>query len=768
MSQSGHQTTSTTTLPQLSMQKGAHAFTPQKYMFGFTYGMEDRGFIPLALVGFVGLAGIAAWLGQPMLCDLCIAEVFFIGNQIVKNGTPRRAIYEAQPAEKQYLENIKETRKESEDVKLVEGVQVHSKQTSLLEPSQTTDSTAQATVPKTGNTVSSAEQPTVLPNPIPERIEYIVQPDSHSISAITNDGVLVSEPPPIVESEVCISPSSNPIPERVEYISKKPRPLSFSPPTPPVSPPREPFAQPVPVDMRLPSPPVPSSILTPPLSPQIPPVDYFVGLDGVTQTGPEHDEMNSIEFENAWKQNTAASGLVANTEEASPERVAHQDSETDQQLQDQLREAFDDELPVVTHVEDITVDKDSNILIQDEDMESSMVVVITPDMDEQKRDAVENQLPSPSTDTHSQQTLSPIQQKPAFIILTPEKDEEKVLYDANNSRASSIDARITPAPAEESEVEAAQVVSPPAEHPQIITTPPRTNDVVFCNPFSSSNSEPEQEVDKGDMVQPAEESIVLSTTSVAPVENHEEKPSSDQPHVEVVQEVASPTDETITEVIVEEKPCNDQVLMKAELKEAELNEAGLAQEFSAHEDVKEPAPELAISIQPLPEVFSTLSREDPSFTEDFTEKPLSEGKLPEAPASTPEASTAVEQKPEENDTEVMPEQSLEVVKGPYVEVDEPELQTAMEESPNPVTPPVVTSAPAIPEDTEMKIPKLIIPEDVNDSQNDAPQSPSGMSSRPTSSAGSHQETVGSSSSIQRSASGAVRLRGWIKRRFSSK
>ena len=335
-----------------------------------------------------------------------------------------------------------------------------------------------------------AIKPSVVPA-IPERVEYILNSIPHSpvllpteVDEITREDSIAHPQPAL-----CEPAAPNLVPERVEYIQKKPLSVSFAtPPTPPVSPPRESFA--IPAGLRLPPVPIPASILTPPLSPQIPPIDNFVGIEEVTESRlvTESDEKFDIDadWEHCAPPDQVSRGEADHSsthstdgEGGGDESAVRVNKEEDRQLREHIREVFEDDTPLVVHVEDIAHrdQTDEEMLVENhpepirEELSPAEVSESCPP-------------PPPRNDGEDQMTT---QEKPALIILTPETEESRVLYDAANSRLSSIDSRT---PTIEDEQKTPETVRTPAEIEQSVVSPAlQTNGITFSDPFSSKVSE---------------------------------------------------------------------------------------------------------------------------------------------------------------------------------------------------------------------------------------------------------------------------------------
>lgn len=531
--------------------------------------------------------------------------------------TSKPQAIEAEPSEARIVEQ--ET--EAEASAIVERGQVHSAKAAIPEtplpaiestpaPPQSVkaDVTELLTIPADDAEEEAAEVPIVVPAveepvmvitappAIPERVEYISRSaPSTPVRTPTRFEELAPEPPVLLlESEVSEPVAPNPIPERVEYINKKPRHVTFAtPPTPPVSPPREAFA--IPAGLRLPPVPIPSSILTPPLSPQLQPVDYFVRIDEIAAKNKAEGELNTLKIDDDWddcahqpadKEADHASDSFSDIEEKH-ENGKQPDTEAEKQLREQLREAFEDDIPIVTHVENIAEKETEDEEEEDEEMmESSLVIVTNSDLTREESKATEEAKPSPPqspqlpprTADDEPTTISLTQEKPALIILTPESEESRVLYDATNSRLPSIDVHafitpqtvevtqnsaveITPAPVVTSEptpvvtlestpvvtlestpvvtlestpvvtLEPTPVITPKptpvvTSEPTPVTFPTKNRDIVFSDPFSSAYTDKRKEVAnqeeiKETIVQPIQDIIIASPTDKLPEANPE-------------------------------------------------------------------------------------------------------------------------------------------------------------------------------------------------------------------------------------------------------
>lgn len=754
---------------------------------------RDSGFIPLALVAFVGLAGIAAWMGQPMICDLCIAEVFFIGNQVSKAKSLQSVASQPRRIEVGPLEvKIAEKEVHAEVSEIVERGQAHSEKAAIPE----------------------SPLPAIQPepaSPLPDKIaaseaiiiatEEVVVETPKALDLLGETVAVVTAPPKILEVE-CIAPVSpvslpanasvslpeppvaplekqtseqvtpNPVLECVEYTAKKPHRVSFAtPPTPPTSPPRESFA--IPAGLRLPPVPIPSSILTPPLSPQIPPIDYFIGIEEeVTKKCKEQDEIKSLDDD--WEERAHellqteadnSSDHSLDTEEA----VKKVKTEEEQQLRDQIREAFEEDLPVLTHIEHIEEKKPEQEIRDEGAMEGSMVIVTLPEASTKETPATKTSPPDspqlpPRTEDDEPSRISLSQQKPALIILTPETEESRIIYDATNSRLPSFDARapITPSPAvseltdvktaeeEEKVVElvAAPVIAEKAVETEeksttTIVSPSKNSTITFSDPFASTslgNTKQEEIKPTETIMLPVHDVIIPSPKTVL----QEEKPAfSRGPYIEVDD---SEDDTSSTNAAPEGGKKTSDELMDEITEILHKDNA----EVEATPDASEKAVVEATQFF-SPEVAEKII---PKATQDITPKA--------APLVMPEL-------PFEEVTPAPPPEAIKTLEP----VKSEEIDTLLNQSK--VLPTLLVTTPMIPEDEE-----LVLPERKADVASRPPSSGSKIPSRPSTAKSSGSEAGGSSSSIdfngssssslQRSASapGTVGLRLWLRRRFSQK
>lgn len=560
----------------------------------------------------------------------------------------------------------------------------------------------------------------VTTSEIPERTEDSVpSAPTSSVSLPPN----VEAPTPVsqiapIKAQITEPVAPNPIPERVECIPNKTRHVSFAtPPTPPVSPPRESFA--IPAGLRLPPVPVPSSILTPPLSPQMPPIDYFVGIEEeVLEKDKEQDEIKGFKIDDDWEDcihesvkveadNSSDHSLDA---EEPPQKVK---TEEEKQLRDQIREAFEDDMPVVTHLEG-TAEK------AEETMENSMVIIL-PEATAEKSEAAEESRPSPlhppqlspCTEDNEPTTISLAQEKPALIILTPETEESRVIFDASNSHLSSLDtcAPITPEALQEKAIEerAPEAVATPVLTESAVPTipsPAKDTNIVFTDPFSLEGGAEEGTEHIDTIVQPIYDIIVPSPTT----QFLEEQP-------EAIRESDSKTNDELMNEITE-------ILHKDDTEVEAVPKAESTQEVTL-EAVEESTPEATQNI-----ISGAAEKINPQT----------------APQGVPEVAsldTALEP----------PSKAIEVVEP----VKEEGVDTLLTQSK--VLPTLLVTTPMIPEDEELVIPERKA-EDVARPRSSGSKFPS----RPSTAKSSGSEAGGSSSSIdfngtssslQRSASSPV-------------
>jgi len=525
-----------------------------------------------------------------MLCDLCIAEVFFIGNQVAKSkpsvsifqsmfclranilrSNQRGFVSQPQTIEPGHLEvKVVEKEVQAEIPEIVERGQVHSEIAAI--PESPLPAIQQISASQTPNKVTTSEVITIAteevivgspkvpeeavtvitaPTDISEKVENIVpSPISLPPNFEAPTPVLPVAP---IETQISEPLASNPVPERVEYISKKARHVSFATPlTPPVSPPRESFA--IPAGLRLPPVPVPSSILTPPLSPQIPPIDYFVGIEEeLLEKDKEQDEIKAFKIDDDWEHCVHEPVKVEadnSSDHSMDAEEPHQKVKTEEekQLRDQIREAFEDDMPIVTHIGDIAEKKSDGEVKTEESMEDSMVVVTLPEAASERSTAPEEFKPAPlgspqlplRTEEDEPTTISLSQEKPTLIILTPETEESRVIFDANNSRLPSFDARApvtpstaTPEGAGEKTVEekVAEIIATPMIAEKAVPTIPsltKSSGIVFTDPFSPNSLEnslekkAEEETERTDTtVQQIHDIIIPSPTTQFPEEQPE-------------------------------------------------------------------------------------------------------------------------------------------------------------------------------------------------------------------------------------------------------
>ncbi|KAF8428107.1 hypothetical protein EV426DRAFT_705001 [Tirmania nivea] len=718
---------------------------------------RDSGFVLFALLGIVGLAGIAAWLRQPMLCDLCIAEVFFIGNQVARTKPSRGIASQSQSIKAGHLEvKIAEEEVQAEIPEVVERGQVHSGKAATPEsplpavqpisvsplPDKTTTSEVLTIISEEG----FAESPKILdlpeeavvtaPTKMLERVEVNVPSVPTSPVSLPPNAEVPTPAAPVtpIETQISKPVAPKPVPERVECIAKKPRHVSFAtPPTPPVSPPRESFA--IPAGLRLPPVLVPSSILTPPLSPQIPPIDYFVGIEEeVLEKDKEQDEIKTFKIDDDWEHCVHESVKVEadnSSDHSMDTEEPYVKTEEEKQLRDQIREAFEDDMPVVTHIEDIAERKPDEEVKAEEAMENSMVVVVLPEATPEGSAAPEKLKPSPPyspklpprTPENEPTTISLAQEKPTLIILTPETEESRVIFDANNSRLPSFDARVpvTPSPIaseiveEKSEEKVAEVVTAPViteDAVPTITSSTKNSGIVFTDPFSPRSLE--KNVEEGTqrtetIMQQIHDIIISSPTTQFPAEQSEairgpyiecDDSEDDTSSTPAVPAVDTETSEQYMDEIIE-------ILHK--------DNAGMKG---------------VVAEKAIPEVFqNVIPKAAEKGIPEVTQVVISEA----APPGVPEIASP-------DITPVPPPKAIEVMELVKAAAEEEEVDTPQTQSK--ALPTLLVTTPMIPEDEE-----LVIPEKKAEDVARPPSSSSKFPSRPSTAKSSGSEAVGSSSSI---------------------
>ncbi|KAF8451549.1 hypothetical protein BGX38DRAFT_484786 [Terfezia claveryi] len=711
---------------------------------------RDSGFVPLALLVFICLAGIAAWLGQPMLCDLCIAEIFFIGNQVARTKTLRGVASQPQSIQVGHLDvNIAQKEVQAEILEIVERGQLYSEKAAIPEshPSAIQPISASPSDKITTSeviTIASeevvTESPKVLdlpeeevtvntaPTEISERVENTV-PSVPTSSISLSPNVKVPTPVPAVapiETQISEPVASNPVPERVECITKKGRHVSFAtPPTPPVSPPRESFAI---------------------------PADY------------------SMEAEEPHQK--------IKTEE-------------EKQLRDQIREAFEDDMhmPVVTHIEGIA-EKQSDEIKTKEAMENSMVVIPTEATSESSATRQESKASPPDTPQLTSRTeeiepsaISLSQGKPTLIILTPETEESRVIFDANNSRLPSFDAQVpvTPSmPALEAveekiaEETVAEVVATPMIAEKAVARIPslaRSCGIVFTDPFSpySPEKKAEEETERVETIVQQIHDVTILSPKTQLLGDHSEAIRG--PYIEP----GYSEDETSsTPVPASDTKTSDE--LKVETTQTRNSDNTVVKGVEAEKAI----PEFPQKVIPGA-ATKIISEETQKVIVEAAEKIISgvtQNVIPEAAEGTiPEATQmAISKAVPSGVTEVAtfdaapgpPPKAIEVVE--FVKVAE-EVNTPQAQSKT--IPTLLVTTPMIPEDEELVILERKT-EDVarpRSSGSKFPSRPSTAKSSGSDAGGSSSsiDVNGTSSSIQRSAStGSVRFRSWLSRKFSQK
>lgn len=473
--------------------------------------------------------------------------------------------------------------------------------------------------------ILSLEEEVTKPSIVPERVEYILNSIPHSPVILPTE-VEVSQENPVPHSDPapCEPPPCEPvapniIPERVEYIHKKPHVSFATPPTPPVSPPRESFA--IPAGLRLPPVPIPASILTPPLSPQIPPIDNFVGIEEVTESRLVTESDEKFEIDADWEhcappdqtppgEADHSSTHSTNGEGEREESVARVDTEEDRRLREHIREVFEDDTPLVVHVEDIAHRDQTDDEMQVEN--PSELIREEPSHTEVSRSCPPDPLqPLPHNDGEASMTT---QEKPALIILTPETEESRVLYDAANSRHSSIDSHTSII--EEDKQKTVDIGYIPTEIEQPVISPSlETNGITFSDPFSSKVSEiqedkteeaaselaiikPESELVRGPYIESDDETLSIH---VAP----EVEQTSDELMSEITAILKKEPEPPIQEDIA--KPIQVDIIAKSDkdfvtdVKPTTDSAQHLAEEIEASFQQSKNLPSLLISTPLIPE-----------------------------------------------------------------------------------------------------------------------------------------------------------------------
>lgn len=777
---------------------------------------RDSGFVPLALLAFIFLAGIAAWLGQPMLCDLCVAEIFFICYHVARTKPSRDVASQPQSIEVGHLDvNIAQKEVQAETLEIVERGQPHSEKAAIPEsplsaiqpisasPSDKVTTTEVITVVSEEVDTASPkvldlpqEEATVItaPTGISERVENTVPSIPTSPITLSPNVKVPTSVPPVapIETQISEPVTSNPVPEQIERITKKGRHVSFAtPPTPPVSPPRESFA--IPAGLRLPPVPVPSSILTPPLSPQIPPIDYFVGIEEeVLEKDKEQDEIKAFKIDDGWEHCVFDPVKVEadNSSDYSMEAdEPHQKLKTEEekQLRDQIREAFEDDMSDVTHIEGIA---EKEIKIK-EAMENSIVAIL-PEATSERSAAPKESKASPSdspqltslTEEHEPTAISLPQETPTLIILTPETEESRVIFDANNSRLPSFDAQVPVTPSvpaleavEEKIVEekVAEVVATPMIAEKAVSPIPslaKSCGIVFTDPFSpySPEKKAEEETEPVETIVQQVHDITIPSPKTQLLEDQPE--ATKGPYIEP----GYSEDETSSTSAVQAsdtKTSDELIVETTQTRNSDDTEVkGIVAEKVIPEFPQEVIPGAAEEI---------ISEETQKVILEAAEKIISgatQNVIPEAAeGTTPEATQMAISKAAPSDvTEVAtfdaapapPPKAIEVVEFVKVaeEVDTPQAQSK-------TIPTLLVTTPMIPEDEELVILERKT-EDVARPRSSGSKFPSRPSTAKSSGsdAGGSSSSIdfnGTSSSLQRSAStGSVRFRSWLSRKFSQK
>ena len=577
--------------------------------------------------------------------------------------------------------------------------------------------------------------------------------------------------PPVAPTKAQISEpiAPNPVPEQVECISKKSRHVSFAnPPTPPVSPPRESFA--IPAGLRLPPVPVPSSILTPPLSPQIPPIDYFVGIEEeVLEKDKEQDEITAFKIDDDWEHCVHEPVKVEadhSSDDSMDAEEPHQKVKTEEekQLRDQIREAFEDDIPTITHIEDIVEKKSDEDVRTEEAMENSMIVVTLPEaatgvsvvVEEFKPSPLDSPQLPPRTEEDEPTPISLAQEKPTLIILTPETEESRVIFDANNSRLPSFDAHASvasPATVLETteekvfEEKVVDIVATPVIAEQVVPTissPARSSGIIFTDPFSPIPPEKKavEDTERTEtIVQQIQDIIIPSPTTQFP----EEQPEATRgPYIEpgdsedeISSTLAAPTSPTkigdeLIDVVTETVHKDSTEVTNIVAEEAipaisEASQKGILAEEASPEASQKVIPEVAEKI--IPEATQDIIPE-------VAEKAIPEATqivTPEvAPSDAPEVASF-------NAAPAPPPKAIEV-KELVKEQDEVAVDTLQTQSKT--IPTLLVTTPMIPENEE-----LVIAERKAEDVTRPHSSGSKFPSRPSTAKSSNSDVGGSSSSI---------------------